>query len=402
MKAYWMAFIDGCPRSMLDASKLLTYLQQNGWTRTDNMAEAQLIFLSGCGFSQYAEDKSLNFLTVSCRNKPEGAKIVVFGCLTGTSPESLQAFDVTPITSANIDQLDDLIGASIKLKDIADANLMDKTLEQFTQVYGLPYRVYVNSKLSLKFITRPLFHFLLSKPEPVDSRYNKVFNIRVAKGCNATCTYCAIKFAAGPVRSKPLDKIVAEFQKGLNEGYSVFRFVAEDVGGYGQDLGLSIVDLLEAICALKGDFQLIWDDFNPNWLIKYFPQLLAIFKENASKFGYMGFPIQSGSERVLKLMGRGYTAEDTKTCLTALTEALPDLVLTTHFIVGFPGETDADLEDTINLGKAFDFKNITVYKYDDRPHTAASKFQNKIPLLTRYRRLLHTKKAFKKKCLAYS
>jgi tRNA-2-methylthio-N6-dimethylallyladenosine synthase len=99
------------------------------------------------------------------------------------------------------------------------------------------------------------------------------------------------------------------------------------------------------------------------------------------------FPIQSGSELVLKLMERAIRLRIARPG-DCLTEAMPELVFTTHFIVRFPGETAADLEDTINLGKAFDFKNITVYKYDDQPNTPASKFPNKISLLGRSRRLL--------------
>jgi tRNA A37 methylthiotransferase MiaB len=248
-------------------------------------------------------------------------------------------------------------------------------------------------------LARPFFRFLFDNPNPIDKQYDKVYNIRISRGCTGECTYCAIKFATGPIRSRPLDKILAEFQAGLKTGYSVFRFIAEDVGGYGQDMGLNIADFLSNICSQKGDFQLIWDDFRPNWLIQYFPQLIDLFTNNINRFGYMGFPVQSGSEGILKLMARGHTAEDAKECLLGLKTRLPNLDLTTHFIIGFPGETEADVFDTINLGKALDFKNITVYKYDTRPNTEAAQFPNKVSVIEKYKRLLLVKREFKKSCL---
>ena len=173
-------------------------------------------------------------------------------------------------------------------------------------------------------------------------KYNKLFNVRISKGCNSRCTYCAIKNAVGPLRSKPLGEIMEEFNLAIGEGYKNFRLVADDVGSYGQDIGSNIVDLLNRVYAYQYDFKLIWDDFHPIWLIQYFPDLFNIFSQYPQKIGYLGFPVQSGSDRILQLMNRGYKAADVKECLLALNEALPEVDTTSHVLLGFPGETKED------------------------------------------------------------
>jgi tRNA A37 methylthiotransferase MiaB len=383
-KTVWVAFIEGCPRSKIEGSRLLEYLRRNNWVITTDLKRARLIILGVCGFSLSTEIKCLKYLSVTHRKKAPDAKIVAFGCLAGINPKPLEEIGAIPITAENLEELDNIIGATTKVKDIYDVNLMDKTLEIGKKAYSRFDRIYVDSQFHLRDLPKLFFRFFLRSPETLHEKYENVFNIRVGRGCMGKCTYCAIKFASGSVISKPLDKIISEFQSGLKRNYSVFRLVGDDVGAYGQDIGSSIVDLLSNICSQNGDFKLIWDDFNPNWLIQYFPQLFEIFSKNISKFGYMGFPIQSGSERILKSMGREYTAEEAKECLITLRRAIPTLRLTTHFIVGFPGETKADIIDSINFVKAVKFTHVYVFQYDDRPNTIASQLPDKVSLINKF------------------
>jgi len=125
--------------------------------------------------------------------------------------------------------------------------------------------------------------------------------------------------------------------------------------------------------------------------VQYFPQLYDIFTKNSKKFGLIGLPIQSGSERILELMMREYTAKDAKKCMLALQKASPDLRLETHVIIGFPGETEEDFLDTMEFIKALKVENIWKYKYADRPNTHASKLPGKIPEEIKESRLLRIK-----------
>ena len=223
-----------------------------------------------------------------------------------------------------------------------------------------------------------------------------VFELRIATGCNGSCTYCAIKTATGSLKSKPLDRILSEFENGLSKGYKVFRLIAEDVGAYGQDNGTNIVDLLSGLFRNKQKFQLIFDDFSPKWLIMYFPDLFQIITKHSNRFGYVGLPIQSGSEKILSLMKRDYTAEDAKKCMLALKKACPELHIHTHVLIGFPGEDEEDFLGTIEYLRDVPFDRVAIYKYSDRPNTPASKSAEKVPKNEMRGRMLRIREIVKK------
>jgi tRNA A37 methylthiotransferase MiaB len=399
MKTACVVFIYGCPRSMMDASKLIAYLKRNGWNVIDNYRKADLILLGACGFNSTSEDKSLNFLSITCKKKKRDAQVVVFGCLSGINKEGINAHNDTKAISMNkTSRLDDLIGATYKYNDIEDQNTINKIVYDGINYYSKFDKALVNVKLSSRYFGKALLSTFYNKPHPLHDNYNHIFNIKIAKGCNAKCTYCAIRRASGPFISKPLDQILSEFTPALKEGYTNFRLVADDVGGYGQDNGSNIVDLLTQIFAAPGKFKLIWDDFNPNWLIKYFPALFEVFSKNIERFGYLGFPVQSGSEKILQLMNREYQAAEAKKCLLALRRAFPEIGISTHIIVGFPGETKEDFKETLSFLKEVKFNHFYAYKYCDRPNTIASQLPGKLNGITKYYRLLQLKREFKEAC----
>jgi len=204
------------------------------------------------------------------------------------------------------------------------------------------------------------------------------------------CTYCAIKFGAGPLRSIPLAAAVGEFRSGLSHGYDLFRLTAEDVGSYGQDIGLCIVDLLRELNAGPENFKLLLDDFSPIWLVRYFPELLELFSTEHRRIKYICLPIQSGSERILQLMAREYTAEEARRCLLALKKAAPEIDLRTHVLVGFPGETEEDFAETLDFLKSVKFNLVSIYNYSERVGTEATTFPGKIPERVKLQRVWRT------------
>lgn len=383
----------------MDASKLIAYLKRNGWKVINNYRKADLILLGACGFNSTSEDKSLNFLSITCKKKRRDAKIIVFGCLAGINKEAINAYnDTIAICIKKINLLDDLIGATYKYSDIDAQNTIDNIVYDGINYYSKFDKALVNAKLSIKYFGKALLTTFYNKPNQLHDNYNHIFNIRIARGCNAKCTYCAIRRASGPLISKPMEKVLSEFTPALKDGYTNFRLVAEDVGGYGQDNGTNIVDLLNQIFAAPGKFKLIWDDFNPHWLIKYFPDLFEVFSKNVERFGYLGFPVQSGSEKILQLMNREYQAAEAKRCLLALRRSFPEIGISTHIIVAFPGETKEDFKDTISFLKEVKFNHFNAYRYCDRPNTIASQLPGKLTEITKYSRLFQLKREFKEVC----
>ena len=147
------------------------------------------------------------------------------------------------------------------------------------------------------------------------------------------------------------------------------------------DIGTTIFDLFKRIYEFDGNYKLIITDFNPQWLIKYHDELLSLFLENANRLKGIEIPIQSGCDRILRLMRRPYKIEDVKAKLEDLKKKLPDLRINTRIIIGFPGETTEDFNETKKLFQelCFRFYGVGVYEYCDRPTAEASKMKDKIP-----------------------
>jgi len=208
---------------------------------------------------------------------------------------------------------------------------------------------------------------------------NNIFKIRVSHGCCFQCSYCAIRFAIGKLRSRPLEEIINEFKEGLKNGHKKILPVCGDLGSYGIDIGLSIYDLLKGIFQYPGDYKVLLNDFNIYWLLKDFDRLKYLLKSNQDKIDWILLPIQSGSDKILKQMNRGqYPVELMKKNLTELRKEIPSLELKTHILVGFPGETSKDFQESLNLIKEIKFNEVCFFKYADLPNTISSCMPDKV------------------------
>ena len=341
MKTVHVAIAGGCIRSQMDLSHVVTYLRMNGWSVTEDVQTADLTVVCGCGFTNEAEALSLSYLDSLVKQTRPGTRVVALGCLAGIgSPAAFDALGAVPFVRARLVELDGLIHADTPFASVPDANLLEEAV--------LSGREHISKRAHLKAWASypknlPLYVLLGLRDSLFGSERRKraeqggIFRVRVATGCSSTCTYCAIRFAAGEIRSKPLAQVEAEFEAGLARGFTRFELVGEDIGAYGQDSDSCVADLLEALFSREGDFQVEWGDFGPTWLIRYFPRLLPLMRANADKLRFAAFPIQSGSDRVLRAMGRDDGAAEVLECLMSLKREVPGLRLGTHIMVGFPG-----------------------------------------------------------------
>ena len=361
MKTYFLASA-GCPRRAVDSQKIADYLEANNLVYTQDFKEADLIIVSTCAALKSREDLSKTAVSWYQKQKHQNAKIVVAGCLGKINPEVKNEFkDLAFISPREIDTLDDLIAAKVPFKDIPDPN----QIGSFPLFPDKPERQAKGERLNKR----------------LDLVYEKkdLFTLRVATGCLGNCSYCAVKFAVGKLQSKPLEAIVKEFKSGLDQGFKHFVLIAGDVGCYGVDIGISAADLLSALFAVEGSYKIIIKEFNAQWIVKYFQDLLKIFKENYEKIDYIVVPVQSASNRILRLMKRPYTIEDVKKYLNIIKTEVPALQISTHIMVGFPGETEEDFQESVDFIKEYEFPFVDIYAYDDRPNTAASRMTDKIP-----------------------
>ena len=373
----------GCPRSLTDAGLMFNYFRANGWELTTSFQEADLVMFGTCAVTSHDEKRSLEHLDLLSKKIKNGAQIVAFGCLPGIiEVNSGKNNGLIAVAPKKLDELDDIISAEIGLSQVEDGHgyndLLRKTQESYWTTWNGRSKFLRSIRLAKKAVGRYCFRGR-RRPKLLHTHYEGTYDIRIAKGCRGECTYCAIRFAAGPLRSKSIDTILGEFSEGLSSGNSVFRLVAGDVGGYGEDIGTTVVELLRRIFELRGGFKLMWSDFSPKWFIKHNDELINIISGNSSKIEYIGFPVQSGSEKILKSMRRGYTADDCRRYLGRLLEVLPDIDISTHVLLGFPGETTSDFHDTVSLLRSVRFKHVLVYEYSDRPRTIAAGLDNKVP-----------------------
>lgn len=396
MRTVSISFIMGCPRSGMDTAMLFNYFRANGWRVTNRIGDADLVLLAGCAFSNYVESKSFKYIALAMKKKQPEVPAVAIGCLPGICETRLtEQFDVIPLSRANLHRLDDICQSQIKVNDIRDDNVPEATLHLAESSFGLLDRLRVRLSMAKDYYLKGLLQCYVGAGEKSIYPSEGLYSIRLARGCLEDCSYCAIKLASGTLKSKPLGLIMDEFKAGLSQGYKTFRLVAEDVGAYGQDTGTSIADLLGELFSQKGDFRLTWTDFHPRWLVKYFHELRAALADNPARMASVGFPVQSGSQRILDRMARAYDIKEVQSCLKGLKEACDGLPITTHALVGFPGETQEDFAQTIGLLDSIGFRGIEIYDYSPRPNTKALEFTDRVSNLQTWMRAWQLCKRFR-------
>ena len=163
----------------------------------------------------------------------------------------------------------------------------------------------------------------------------------------------------------------------MNQGFKEFALIGTEVGNYGVDTGTNLAELLNELMAAQGDYQVRLRNIHPKFLIEMLPQLVEIFK--TGKIPYLESAVQSGNNRILKLMKRDYTIEGYKHALRTVRRNAPWMQIRTQIIAGFPGESEEEFMDSVNLIAAFDFDFVEVYGFAAYPNTAASRMNNKLP-----------------------
>jgi len=383
-----IAHARGCLRAELDTATIYQYFEANGWDVKARLEKADLVLVFVCGVDRHAEETGAKLLSVADRKRKSGSRLVVLGCLAEISKQRLlEEFDAVLVPPAKLDLLDGVINAKVKLSDLPDANLLQPYLGRAKRCFSPVDRLRARCEVTGTFVNTVLTD-LQNKLTDLSRRddSDKAFKIRVGRGCLGRCSYCAVRLAAGLLCSKPSSQILAEFDAGLSQGYQRFDLIAGDLGAYGLDNGTTFVEFARSLFSREQAFRLHLWDFNPRWLVRYAAELTELFAANSRRIGCLSIPIQSGSESCLKHMQRGYTAAEARESLCQLQAAAPEIPVETHVIVGFPGETDHDFQETVRFLKTVRFRRVLVFKYSDRPGTQASRLPDKVPEGTKKKR----------------
>jgi len=335
----------GCQMNEAESAKVEAMLSQVGYHRTEIEDQADVIVLNSCVVRQAAEDKvvgKIGSLARIKRSNPD-VRIALTGCMvTGQEPKLRERFPHVDLFFGP-SEFDRLVEIVPELNE-ADADLAE-----------LP-------------------HYY----QPMASNPGVSAFVPIIYGCNFVCSYCIVPYRRGREISRPFDEIVDEVRRLAAQGVREVTLLGQTVNAYGHDLpdGRDLADLLRAVDAIDGIERLRFLTSHP----KYFSdKLIETIAELPSACEHVNLPVQAGNNEILRRMRRTYTQEHYRDRIAKIRGTIPGVTLSTDIIVGFPGETDEQFQDTLDLLRDMDFEKVHVAMYSPRPGTLSSRWADDIP-----------------------
>jgi len=197
----------------------------------------------------------------------------------------------------------------------------------------------------------------------------------ISSGCDQFCTYCAVPYGRGREKSRTLNSILKEVSHRNDQGFKEIIYLGQNCDSYGKDIGSSLKELLELSAK---EFPNLWFKCITSYPSMITEELLETVASYDNLCNYFSIPMQSGSDRILKLMNRKYSVEQYRNSINLIRKIIPDAVLNSDFIIGFPGETDEDFKHTLEAVEEFKYDSVNTAIYSKRPFTPASKFEDKM------------------------
>jgi tRNA dimethylallyltransferase len=333
MKKYYLK-VFGCQMNESDSQRIASFLEQQHYQNTDKMENADLIVVTACSVRQSAIDRIFG---LSKKFKKIKAKKILTGCvIKSDKPKFLKFFD-------EVLSIDELLGKNY---------------------------------LEL---------------QPKHSNQKSAY-VPIMTGCNNFCTYCAVPYTRGREISRPAKNIIKEVKKIIRDGYKEIVLLGQNVNSYygGQSSAftedcplVTFPKLLKMISDIPGDFVIKFLTSHPK---DFSDELIDVIAKSPKISKEIHLPVQSGDNEILRKMNRGYTAEKYLNLIQKIRTKIPGIRFTTDVIVGFPGETKEQFENTVKLFKKIGFDVAYINKYSARPGTAAAQFKDDVPLTEKKRR----------------
>jgi tRNA-2-methylthio-N6-dimethylallyladenosine synthase len=340
----------GCQMNEYDSERVAGLLKAQEYELTERPADADLILLNTCAIREKAEDKvfsQLGALRSLKRARPD-LVIGVMGCMAQLQQGKIQ--ERAPYV--------DLVFGSPAIARVAE----------------LVARVRANRRPVIETGEGPLVKITAW---PDSDRRLKAF-VTVMEGCEKHCTFCVVPTTRGRERSHPPDAIVEEIRGLVAGGCREVTLLGQTVNAYGRDLTppTDLAALLERVNDIDGLARIRFTTSNPYNLTT---RLIRALRDVPKVVEYLHLPLQSGSDRVLARMHRGYTRARYLELIAELRETVPDIALSTDLIVGFPGETDADFAETVDVVERVRYDNVFAFRYSRRPGTPAADMPDQVP-----------------------
>lgn len=341
----------GCKVNQQDSEALAGIFKDAGYTVVDFKEIADVYVINTCTVTHLGDRKSRQMIRKAIKENKE-AKVVVTGCYAQTSPGEVLA----------IPGVDLIIGT----RDRHNIVQLVEELEEKSE----PVNLVADIMAAREFEDLPV---------PSDSR-TRAF-IKVQEGCNQFCTYCIVPYARGPIRSRPIDKVVDEVTKLVETGFKEVVLTGTHTGMYGRDLakldmnGITLAKLVRALVQIDGLERLRISSVDPN---DFTDELVKILVESPVVCPHFHIPLQSGDDQILTRMRRPYTTADYVSLIAKLRQKSQEVAFTTDVMVGFPGETREQFENTVKIIKQVGFSDLHVFKYSPRKGTPAAEFLDQV------------------------
>jgi threonylcarbamoyladenosine tRNA methylthiotransferase CDKAL1 len=324
----------GCTANFGNSQDAAEALEEKGHV-TSSLEEADAVIVNTCAVTEKTERKILRRLSLL-----QGKRLVVAGCLSAALPESIRQISCRDrlglLNRSSAEKIEDLFRHSVSASPPTSSKCY-------------PYASNIAPK----------------------SRQNLCGIVNIATGCNGGCSYCIVRKARGKLVSRKPIEVIEDMQRLTSSGIAEVQIAAQDTTAYGSEIGTNLAELLERLTDVPGNFILRVGMMNPDTALPIKEDLVRAFR-STKIYRFLHIPVQSGSNKILKNMGRRYSAEDFLEIVRYFRSSYSDITIITDAIVGFPGETEGDFRETIGLIERLQPDKVNITRFSPRPGTLAA------------------------------
>jgi len=348
----------GCDKNLVDSEKMLGLLDEKGYCMTDDETAADVIVINTCCFINDAKEESVQTILEMAEYRKNGncKALIVTGCLAQRYQKEI---------TEEIPEVDAVLGTTSydKILEAIENALKGQVYERFEDIQRLA----------------------LPEGKRLLTTGGHYAYLKIAEGCNKHCTYCIIPKVRGNFRSVPMEQLVTEAESLAREGVKELILVAQETTLYGTDLygEKSLHTLIRRLCAIQG---IRWIRVLYCYPEEIYEELIQTMKEEPKFCHYLDLPIQHASDGILRRMGRRTTRKDLEQIIGRLREEVPDIILRTTLITGFPGETEEQHQELMEFVDQMEFNRLGVFTYSPEEDTPAASMAEQIPEEVKQRR----------------
>ena len=342
----------GCQMNVNDSERMYSILEMSNFTPVDAPEKASLIIINSCSVREKPVHKVYSEVGTYRELKKQNPELLigVGGCVGQQEKDKL-----------------------IKTQPLIDFVFGTDAIDELPQtLQTLLGRQSAKEKVvNAQFHHREPYHVDTLVRNPGVSTF-----VNITKGCDNFCTFCVVPFTRGREKSRPMKHVLADIHGLVKRGVKEVTLLGQNVNSYESDCGADFADILKAVAVETGIERIRYTTSHPK---DFNQKLMDVMAEHQNKIcEYIHLPFQSGNTRILELMNRGYTREEYLEKIRQIKKTIPNVVLSTDIIVGFPGETEEEFQDTVSMVAEVGYETIFAFKYSPRPFTKAARFEEQI------------------------